>query len=102
MFIAWGAVAVWAMARPAQRGWIEALVAVAIAFAAVPIVNALTTDRSLLASVVSHDWAFAGFDMAMIAIAAGFGFAALKVARREAGRGRARGAKTRPQSGVAA
>jgi uncharacterized iron-regulated membrane protein len=102
MFIAWGAVAVWAMARPAQRGWIEALVAVAIAFTAVPIVNALTTDRSLLASVVSQDWVFAGFDMAMIAIAAGFGFAALKVARREAGRGRARGAKTRPQSGVAA
>jgi hypothetical protein len=85
MFIAWGAVAVWAMARPARQAWIEGLMAAALAFAAVPVVNALTTDRSLVASLVARDWVFAGFDLAMLAIAAAFGFAARKVARRAQG-----------------
>lgn len=99
MFIAWGAVAVWAMARPARPAWIEGLMATALAFAAVPVVNALTTDRSLVASLVGRDWVFAGFDLAMLAIAAGFGFAARKVARRAQGTKGMRNAAVRPSRG---
>src|SRR3546814_4740167 len=62
MFIAWGAVAVWALARPARRAWLETLAATALAFAAVPVVNALTTDRSIFASLAAGDAVFAGFD----------------------------------------
>src|SRR3546814_1037263 len=78
MFIAWGAVAIWALARPARHAWLETLAATALAFAAVPVVNALTTDRSLFASFAVGDSVFAGFDGAMLLIAAGFGWAALK------------------------
>lgn len=102
MFIAWGAVAVWAMARPARRAWLESLSAVALAFAAVPIVNALTTDRSLVASLIARDWVFAWFDIAMLVIAAGFAFAAIKLARREQGATRVRKAQSRPAPEVEA
>jgi hypothetical protein len=84
-FIAWGAVAVWSIARPARRAWLEGLVAVALAFAAVPLVDAFTTGRSLAASLMTGDMVFAGFDIAMLAIAAGFGWAAVKVARQGQG-----------------
>ena len=83
-FIAWGAVFVWAAARPSARAWVEALAAVAMSFALVPVVNAFTTDRSLVTSLIAGDWVFAGFDTAMLVIAAGFGWAASKVLRRSA------------------
>ncbi|AJA07712.1 PepSY-associated TM helix domain-containing protein [Sphingopyxis fribergensis] len=90
-FIAWGAVFVWATARPSARAWVEALAAVAVSFALVPVINALTTDRSLVASLIADDWVFAGFDATMLLIAAGFGWAASKVLRRSAGPRTARG-----------
>ena len=86
MFIAWGAIAVWAIARPARRAWIESLSAAALAFVSVPIVNALTTSRGLPASLMAGDSIFALFDIAMLVIAAGFCGAAFKVAQRDAGR----------------
>jgi hypothetical protein len=84
-FIAWGAVFVWAAARPSGRAWVEALAAVAMSFALVPVINALTTDRSLVASLIAGDWVFAGFDATMLLIAAGFGWAASKALRRSTG-----------------
>ncbi|WP_077146996.1 PepSY domain-containing protein [Sphingopyxis sp. KK2] len=83
-FIAWGATFVWAGVRPTPRAWPEALAVTAIAFACVPIVNALTTDRSLVASLIAGDRVFAGFDLAMLLAAAGFGWAASRVLRRTA------------------
>ncbi|MBJ7499622.1 MAG: PepSY domain-containing protein [Sphingopyxis sp.] len=81
-FIAWSAIFVWAAARPTRSAWTEALAVAAMSFAAVPIVNALTTDRSLVASLAAGDRVFAGFDMAMLLVAAGFGWAAAKAWRR--------------------
>lgn len=101
MFIAWGAVAVWALARPARRAWIETLAAAGTSFAAVPIVNAATTDRSLVASLIAKDWVFAGFDLAMLMLAAVFAFAAFEVSRRPTSQGRRRGASARPQAEAA-
>jgi len=83
-FIAWGAIFVWATGRPAQRVWTETLVAAAVSFASVPIVSALTTDRSLVSSLFAGDWVFAGFDLSMLLLAAGFGWAASKARRRSA------------------
>lgn len=97
-FIAWGAVAVWSIARPPRRAWLEGLVVTALAFAAVPLVDAFTTGRSLAASLMSGHMVFAGFDIAMLAIAAGFGLAAVKVARQ----GQARTAPRRSARAAAA
>ncbi len=105
MFIAWGAVAVWALARPARNAWLETLSATALAFASVPVVNALTTDRGFFTSLAAGDSVFAVFDGAMILIAAGFGWAALKAARRgraQGGRAMARRSPTDAIPGVEA
>ena len=84
-FIAWGGVFVWSAVRSSRRAWPETLAVTAASFALVPIVNALTTDRSLIASLAAGDWTFAGFDIAMLLFAAGFGWAASKAQRRSTG-----------------
>lgn len=84
MFIAWGAVLTWAIVRPARRGWIEGLSLAAILFAAVPVVNALTTPRNTVTSLIHGDWLFVAFDLVMLMLAAGFAWAARKAARRSA------------------
>jgi hypothetical protein len=71
-------VLVWTLARPAKRAWVEALGAAAALFAAVPLVNALTTPRNLVASLWRGDAVFAGFDLTMLALAALIGWAAWK------------------------
>lgn len=80
LFIAWGGSLVWAFSRLAKRAWVETLAACAALFAAVPLLNQMTTARGLLQSLPSADWTFAAFDLAMLALAAGFAFTARKVA----------------------
>ncbi|MFN3520691.1 MAG: PepSY-associated TM helix domain-containing protein [Phenylobacterium sp.] len=88
IFIAWGAAAAWAMVRPPRLAWTEVLGAAAAAFALVPVVNALTTPRNLVASLVQGDFAFAAVDLVMIALAAAFAWAARKAASSAAARPR--------------
>ncbi|WP_334183670.1 PepSY-associated TM helix domain-containing protein [Novosphingobium sp.] len=83
LFIAWGAIFAWTLARPAKRAWVEALGTGALLFALVPVVNAVTTNRGLGPSLYRADWVFAGFDLAMIASAAGLAYAAWKVLRHQ-------------------
>ncbi|MHA6721315.1 PepSY-associated TM helix domain-containing protein [Sphingomonas sp. RS6] len=80
LFIAWGAIFTWTIARPVRRAWTEALAVCAGLYALVPAVNALTTARGLIPSLIAGDWIFAGFDLVMLAAAAGYAFAARKVA----------------------
>jgi uncharacterized iron-regulated membrane protein len=84
LFIVWGGVLAWGMARPSRRGWIEGLGACAGLFALVPLVNALTTSRGLVTSLTSGDILFVVFDLAMLTAAAVFGFAAWRVLTRRA------------------
>lgn len=83
LFLAWAGVGMWALIRPARRAWIETLAATAVLFLAIPPINALTTSRGLLSSLAAGDWVFAGFDVTMLLLAAGFGYAARKARRRE-------------------
>ncbi|MDR7154791.1 putative iron-regulated membrane protein [Sphingobium xenophagum] len=83
LFIAWGAIFTWTIARPVKQAWIEALAACAGLYALVPVVSALTTQRGLLSSLIAGDWIFAGFDLAMLVMAAACGFTAWKVATRK-------------------
>ncbi|UPG83964.1 PepSY domain-containing protein [Luteibacter aegosomatis] len=82
LFIGWGALLLYVFLRPPRRAWIESLSMVAAAYAAVPAVNALTTDRGLLRSLAAGDLVFAGFDLSMLVTAMGFAFAAWKLHRR--------------------
>jgi len=70
LFIVWGGLFVWTLARPAKRAWMEALAACAALYALVPVVNALTTERGLISSLIARDWVYVGFDLVMLAMAA--------------------------------
>ncbi|MEE4451683.1 PepSY-associated TM helix domain-containing protein [Novosphingobium resinovorum] len=84
MFLAWLAVGLWGMVRPAARAWAETLALAGACFAAIPVVNALTTGRGLVPSLLAGDWTFAGFDLVMLALAAGFVLASAKAAKARA------------------
>ena len=70
MFWAWGGIALLQLVRPARRAWSEGFAVGAAAFAAIPLVDIVTTSRGLPGSLLSGDMLFAGFDLAMLAIAA--------------------------------
>jgi len=84
LFIAWGAMSVWTLTRPARRAWIEALAVCAALYALVPIINALATTRGLIPSLIARDRVFVGFDDVMLAMAAASAFTAWKVATHKA------------------
>ncbi len=94
MFWVWFGLAAVSLLRPARRAWIETLSLAALAFAAIPVTNALITDRGLVASLLTRDGLFVGFDVAMAATAALFAFAAWRAARRPSK------APTRPSVGA--
>jgi hypothetical protein len=68
LFLVWLALFLHAALRPATRLWAEQSGLAAAAFALLPPLNALTTDRHLAASLPAGDWVFAGFDLAILAI----------------------------------
>lgn len=82
LFIAWALSFVHAALRPTLRGWLEQLGAAAVLFAALPVLNTLTTDRHLGVTLLHGDWVLAGVDLSMLALAAAFACAALKVQRK--------------------
>jgi hypothetical protein len=72
LFLVWLGLLVHASLRPTAKVWTEQAWLAALAFALLPLVNALTTDRHLAASLPVGDWVMAGFDLAMLALGAGF------------------------------
>jgi uncharacterized iron-regulated membrane protein len=84
LFLAWAAAFVLASVRSPRRAWIELLGLSALLFALVPVVNAATTQRGLIASMQRGDWLFAGFDLVMAATASILALTAQKVGRRTA------------------
>lgn len=101
MFWVWFGLAALSLLRSVRRAWIETLTIAALAFAAVPLVNAVTTDRGLLRSAFEGDWLFVAFDLVMLATAASLGFAARK-AHAHAGVAKARPTRRRRQTQAAA
>ncbi len=98
LFIAWALTLCFAGLRPVRRAWFELSCTAAFAFALLPLVNFLTTDRHL-GTTLTHDhwrveWTLAGFDLTMLAL--GVLFAALAYGLR------ARSAQRQPQKELAA
>jgi uncharacterized iron-regulated membrane protein len=91
-FAVWAATLLYALARPAQRAWIELLWLATAMLALLPVLNALTTRRPLWRSVADGDWVYAGFDLTMWGLAALHGALAMRTSRR---RPRARALHTR-------
>lgn len=94
LFLVWLTTFAHAALRPAARAWREQLWLAAGVFGLLPVLNALTTDRYLVASLPAGDWVFAGFDLTMLGLGATFALVAHALARRA--RGQAGGAPARP------
>lgn len=83
LFLAWGWMLLYAAFRPAKRIWSEMLWLATAAFGLIPVLNALTTDKHLGITIFAGDWVLAGLDLTMLALALLFGFAALKLRRKQ-------------------
>jgi uncharacterized iron-regulated membrane protein len=85
LFLAWAAMAVHAGLRPAARAWVEQCGVAAAAFGLIPLVNALTTDRHLGASLAAGQWDLAAVDLTCLAFGLGFLAVAWRIRRRNRG-----------------
>jgi len=83
LFIAWGLLLLYPALRPPPRAWRETLWLAAAAFALLPLLNLLTTDRHLGVTLPAGDWVLAGFDLTMLALGACFAVAAHRVRRKQ-------------------
>ena len=100
-FIAWGLSLLHAMLRRGRQGWVEQLSLGALLFAAIPLLNALTTSSHLGVSLVTGDWAMAGFDLTCLDSGVFLGWAAWKMHRRSVPQPkaeRARGLTLKPEA----
>ena len=82
LFLMWLAMLIHAVSRPTSRAWAEQLGIACLAFALLPVLNAVTTNRDLLHSLATGDWVFAGFDLTMLVVGLLLGWAALLVKRK--------------------
>jgi uncharacterized iron-regulated membrane protein len=83
-FAVWIVALAYAALRPAKRAWTEELAVAAAAFAGLPLVNALTTERNLFVSLQTGDWVMASFDLAVTGFGVVLACAAWAVGRRAA------------------
>lgn len=81
MFIAWAGMLLHPIFRPVLRAWIEQLWIAAAAYALLPLLNALTTNRHLGTTLPQSDWALASFDLTMLVFGAAFGCIAWMLSR---------------------
>lgn len=82
MFIAWGLTLLYPAFRSSMRAWIDELWLTAGAFALLPVLNALTTDRHLGVTIPAGDWSLASIDLTLLALGLFFALAARKVQRK--------------------
>lgn len=81
-----GLMIAFSLLRPIRRRWVEGAVIAAAAFGLLPVINALTTDRGLIASLAAGDWGMAGMDLTFLGLAGMFGWIALRVSKAPRGK----------------
>ncbi|CAA0119559.1 PepSY-associated TM helix domain-containing protein [Zhongshania aliphaticivorans] len=81
LFLIWGEAFIYAFFRDIRKAWVELLGFAAVAFTLLPVLNALTTDKHLGASLPAGDWVLAGFDLTMLALGLAFAYMTIKVNR---------------------
>lgn len=75
-FAAWGVAAVLGLARSTRGMWRWQLMVGAALFALLPLLNAFTTHAHLGVTLAAGRWAFAGFDLTVLALGLGLATAA--------------------------
>ncbi len=80
-FIVWAACALFATVRSHRRAWIELMGLAAVLYALLPLLNAWTGGAGLPTTLRLGLWPIAGFDLAMLALAALHGVVAWQLLR---------------------
>ena len=80
-FLVWGLSLLHAVVRRGRAAWVEQLALAALMFAALPLLNALTTPYHLGFTLTQGDWAMAGFDLTCLGSGLFFAWAAWKMQR---------------------
>jgi len=87
MFIAWAVCLLYPLVRPRRAAWRELAWLAAFACAAIPLVNALTTDAHLVNSIAGHDWVMMAFDLTALFIGLCFAGLAGAIGRKRPAKG---------------
>lgn len=69
-FSVWLLSLIFAALRPARQAWLSLLMVTALAFAGLPLLNAMTGGAALWQSIQNGQWMIASFDMMALCIAA--------------------------------
>ncbi len=75
LFLLWAILACIALIGAPRGAWRNLCAIGTMLFAAIPVVNAVTTTRGLAASLAAGDMPYIAFDVMMAAVAIGFAFA---------------------------
>lgn len=81
-FLSWALMLLHAVLRPEAKAWREQFMLAAMLFALLPLLNGLTTERHLLASLPVGDWGMAGMDLGLFGSGLLLGAIALYLRRR--------------------
>ena len=82
LFIVWALCLLYPLARPRLAAWRELAWVAAMAYAAIPFLNAITTDVHLVNSIAGGDWVMASFDLSALAFGIVFAVVAAVVGRK--------------------
>ncbi|BEU97442.1 PepSY domain-containing protein [Acidovorax sp. DW039] len=82
-FTTWGLAVVWGLLVPRRKGWTVVLALAALAWAALPVLNAITTHTHLGITLPAGEWAWAGMDLAFAGTGALLGAVAWHLHRRK-------------------
>ncbi|TCV01609.1 putative iron-regulated membrane protein [Paracandidimonas soli] len=93
-FVAWLLALAHALVRPPKAAWLEQWMLAALVLGGLPLLNAVTTERSLFRSLASGDWVFVGADCLFLGLAGLHGVLAWRLWRHVPAA--ARHAKPRP------
>ncbi len=82
LFAVWAWTFFYSLLRPIKRAWLELIYVAVAAFALIPLLNFITTDRHLGVTIPYGDWQLASVDLSMFGLAALFAYMAKKLNKR--------------------
>ncbi|RBQ31095.1 hypothetical protein CRU92_09305 [Arcobacter sp. FW59] len=82
LFLVWLWLILYAFVRPVKKAWVESFYIASFAFAMIPIINFLTTDKHLGVTLKEGDFVLALVDITMFSFAFSFAFFAYRLQRK--------------------
>lgn len=82
LFVVWAWMILYALVRPVKKAWVESFYLCSFAFAMIPILNFLTTDKHLGITLVQGDFVLAFVDITMLIFALCFALFAYRLQKK--------------------